>query len=313
MADVEVVRETRRRLGRVGVWLNKAVYGAVPADVERREIARIEALGYGSVWAGETLGGKDALVQHGLFLAASKTLVAGTGIANVWSRHGATAHAGAATLADAYPGRFVLGIGVGHPFQAEAAGVNEWRPLEKMRTYLDELDAGPPFPPGSPRLSVLPDAPYPRVLAAMNPRMMELARDRADGVQPFFVPVAHTAEARRVLGPGKLLIPQQTVLLEPDADKARAMLRETAGYGFRVPSYARNLARLGFGSDDIENASDRIIDAIYGHGDEKAIARRVAEHLDAGADHVLITPQATSLTGMVDLLERLAPAVLAES
>ncbi|MFC4913533.1 TIGR03620 family F420-dependent LLM class oxidoreductase [Actinomadura gamaensis] len=310
MTDVEVVRKTRRRLGRVGVWLNRAVYGAVPAEAERRELARIEALGYGSVWSGETIGGRDALVQHGLYLAHTERLVAGTGIANVWARHGATAHGGAVALADAYPGRFVLGLGVGHPFQAEAAGAREWRPLEKMRRYLDEIDAGAPFPPGFSRRPVVPDVPYPRVLAALNPRMMELARDRSDGVQPFFVPVAHTAEARRVLGPDKLLIPQLSVLLEPDPDRARATLRASAAYGFKVAAYARNLARLGYSADEIETPSDRILDALYGHGDEKAIARRVAEHLDAGADHVLVTPQAGTLTDMVDLLERLAPVLV---
>lgn len=310
MTDVEVVRETRRRLGRVGVWLNKQVYGPVPAADEMREVARVEALGYGSVWTGETVGGKDAFAQHALYLAATENIVVGTGIANVWARHGGTAHGGAATLADAYPGRFVFGVGAGHPYQAQATGVTDWKPLQKMRSYLDEMDAGTPLPPGFPARRLVSDAPYPRVLAALNPRMLELARDRADGVQPFFVPVAHTADARRVLGPDKLVIPQVSALLEPDPDAARTTLRAMASQGLKIPAYARNLARLGFGADEIETASDRVLDAVYAHGDEKAIAGRIAEHLDAGADHVLITPQATSLSGMVDLLERLAPALL---
>ncbi|MFC5186487.1 TIGR03620 family F420-dependent LLM class oxidoreductase [Actinomadura harenae] len=310
MVDADVVREARRRLGRVGVWLNKQVYGPVPAAEETREVARIEALGYGSVWTGETVGGKDAFAQHALYLAATEDLVVGTGIANVWARHGGTAHGGAATLADAYPGRFVFGIGAGHPYQAQAVGVAEWKPLQKMRSYLDEMDAGTPLPPGFPARRLVSDAPYPRVLAAINPRMLDLARDRADGVHTFFVPVAHTADARRVLGPDGLVIPQVSALIEPDPDVARATLRATASQGLRVAAYARNLARLGFSADEIENVSDRVLDAVYAHGDEKAIARRVAEYLDAGADHVLVTPSAGSLSGMVDELERLAPALL---
>ncbi|MEV5575919.1 TIGR03620 family F420-dependent LLM class oxidoreductase [Spirillospora sp. NPDC052269] len=309
-ADVDVVRETRRRLGRVGVWLNKQVHGPVSAADEMREVARIEALGYGSVWTGETVGGKDAFAQHALYLAATENLIVGTGIANVWARHGGTAHGGAATLADAYPGRFVFGLGAGHPYQAKATGVTDWKPLQKMRSYLDEMDAGTPLPPGYPARSLVSDAPYPRVLAAINPRMLELARDRAHGVHTFFVPVAHTADARRVLGPDGLVIPQVSVLLESDPDVARTTLRTTAAYGLKVPAYARNLARLGFDADEIDAASDRVLDAVYAHGDEKAIALRVAGHLDAGADHVLVTPQAASLSGMVDLLERLAPALL---
>ncbi|WP_026414993.1 TIGR03620 family F420-dependent LLM class oxidoreductase [Actinomadura oligospora] len=313
MMDVETVRETRRRLGRVGVWLNKQVYGPTSAAEEMREVARIEALGYGSVWTGETVGGKDAFAQHALYLAATENLVVGTGIANVWARHGGTAHGGSATLADAYPGRFVFGLGAGHPFQAQAAGATEWKPLKKMRAYLDEMDAGTPMPPGIPSRSLISEVPYPRVLAAINPRMLDLARDRADGVHTFFVPVAHTADARRVLGPDKLVIPQVSALLEPDPDAARATLRGLAGHGLAIPAYARNLERLGFAADELETAADRVLDAVYAHGDEGAIARRVAEHLDAGADHVLITPSAGSMSGMVDLLERLAPALLKET
>ncbi|MEU5884284.1 TIGR03620 family F420-dependent LLM class oxidoreductase [Spirillospora sp. NPDC047279] len=305
-----VVEEARRGLGRVGVWLMKARWGYVPAEVEREQIRRIEALGYGSVWGGETVGSKDAFVQHGVYLAATERLMAGTGIANAWSRHGATTQGAGAALAEAYPGRFVLGVGVGHPFQARSVGAAEWRPLGKMREYLDEMDAGVPAPPGAPKLSMLPDAPFPRVLAAIGPKMLGLARDRADGAQPFNITVEHTALAREILGPDKLLIPQHSVLLETDAVKARETLREGTRQGAAVRAYADNFRRLGYTEEDLTQASDRLIDATHAWGDEEAIARRIGEHLDAGADHVLVTPVADSLTAMVDELEKLTPALL---
>ncbi|GAA2635305.1 TIGR03620 family F420-dependent LLM class oxidoreductase [Actinomadura fulvescens] len=310
MGNDAVVRDARLRLGRVGVWLKKVAYGQVGADVERRAIARIEALGYGSVWAGETVGGKDTFAQHGLYLAVTRRMVVGTGIANVWARHGATLQGGAATLADAYPGRFILGVGVGHPFQAQSVGAHEWRPLRKMRDYLDEMNAGPPMPPGMAKISIVPDAPFPRVLAAIGPKMLALARDHADGAQPFHVPVEHTALAREILGPGKLLIPQHSVLLETDPATARGKLRESTRQGAGLRAYTDNFRRLGFTEEDLGQMSDRLIDATHAWGDEMAIARRIGEHLDAGADHVLITPVADDLPAMLGQLEKLAPALL---
>ncbi|MBO2449639.1 TIGR03620 family F420-dependent LLM class oxidoreductase [Actinomadura barringtoniae] len=302
----DVVGDARRRLGRVGVWLMKARYGVAPIEVTRRELARIEALGYGSVWAGETIGGREAFAEYGSYLAATERIVVGTGIANVWARPGVTMQAGGATLAEAYPGRFVLGIGVGHPFQAELAGATDWRPLSTMRRYLDEMDAGVPARPGA---ATVPTVPFPRVLAALGPKMLELARDRADGAHPFNTPVEHTAFAREILGADKLLIPQLSVLLETDPAVARAKLREGVAQGVQVKAYADNFRRLGYSEDEIAGRGDRLLDATRAWGDEEAIARRVGEHLDAGADHVLVTPVADDLVSAVDVLERLAAVV----
>lgn len=301
----------RERLGRTGVWLAPPTLAVTPADVERRAATRIEELGYGSLWSGETIGGKEAFAHHGILLAATRTLVIGTGIANLWARHGAAMHGGGATLAQAYPGRFVLGLGISHRPLVEHSGQSYDRPLRRMTAYLDQMDAA---------AAGAPPAPFPRVLGALRPRMLELARERTDGVQPFLVPVEHTARARRILGPDKLLIPHQAVVLDTDPVSARATARANlAARGLPSP-YANNLRDLGYDEDDLAGSlSDRLLDAIAVWGDETTIARRVQEHLDAGADHVLVHPLAGAGTvpdprpddvpATVEVLERLAPAL----
>lgn len=298
-APAQVVEAARKRLGRVGVWLAPRTLGVVAADVERVAAARIEALGYGSLWSGETIGGKETFAHHGVLLAATRTLVIGTGIANLWARHGATTHAGAATLAEAYPGRFVLGVGVSHPRLAERTGRHYGRPLRRMRDHLDQMDAAE----GSPRQG------FPRVLAALRPRMLELARDRADGAHTFLGPVEHTARARRILGPGKLLIPHQAVVVETDPSRARAVGRANFGKADPLSAYAENFRSLGYGDEDLDGGlSERLLDAVVAWGGESAIAKRVQEHLDAGADHVLLQPVTRE-----DLLTRPGPQDVADA
>ncbi|GAA4619605.1 TIGR03620 family F420-dependent LLM class oxidoreductase [Actinoallomurus vinaceus] len=290
------MEETRRRLGRFGVWIPPPTLLMTPVSVQRREFARIERLGYGSLWSGEPPStspgaGRDALVQHGLMLAATERIVVGTGIANIEMRDPVAMHTGAATLAEAYPGRFILGLG----------GQSGDRPLTRLGEYIDAMDAA------AERL--LPDVRYPRVLAALGPKAHRLAADRADGVHPFLQPVEHTANARAALGSGGLLIPHQIVVLDTDPAAARGGLRAMLRAGRRgVDSpYTRHYRRLGYGDEDLAgDRSDRLIDAILAWGDEKAIASRIRAHLDAGADHVLVHPLAANLPTMVDQLERLA-------
>lgn len=289
------VAETRRRLGRFGVWIPPAVLLATPVAVQRREFARIERLGYGSLWSGEPpstspAGGRDALVQHALMLAATERIVVGTGVANIGMRDPVAMHTGAATLAEAYPGRFILGLG----------GQSGDRPLSRLRDYLDAMDAA------AERL--LPDAHYPRVLAALGPKAHRLARERAHGVHPFLQPVAHTANARAAIGPDGLLIPHQVVVLDTDGESTRRRFRTMLGArGDGESPYTKHYRRLGYGDDDLAGGrSDRLIDAVLAWGDEAAIARRGHAHLDAGADHVLVHPLAADLPSLVDQLERLA-------
>jgi probable F420-dependent oxidoreductase len=297
-----IVEATRERLGKVGVWL----FGIdAPLDVLREQVPRIERLGYGSVWIGESIGKRDAFARSAVLLAETERIVVATGIANVHARHAATMQAGGATLAEAYPGRFILGVGIGHSFQAEQVG-HQWRPLAHLRDYLEQMDAEQAKNP--------PPVPFPRIVASLGPKMLELTRERSDGTHPFMSPVAHTAFAREALGPDKLVIPHQTVLLETDPARAR----ETALKGVEpaitapISPYHKNMRRFGYSDEELTQLADRAIDALVAWGDEPTIAKRVNDQLAAGADHVLVSPSTAplDLPAAVDQLERLAPALL---
>jgi probable F420-dependent oxidoreductase len=227
-----------------------------------------------------------------------------SGIANIWARDATATVAGANTLAEAYPGRFVLGLGVSHPPQLAPRGIEYRRPVATMRAYLEAMDGvgyeGP-----------LPEAPVPRILAALRPPMLELARDRTDGAHPYFVPPEHTRRAREILGPERLLAPEQAVLLETDPALARARARDHMAWYLTLPNYAENLRWLGFTDDDFgDGISDRLVDAVVAWGDEAAIRARVQAHLDAGADHVAVQPLAPDRGLGLDQLRALAPALL---
>ena len=301
MLTGDQVRTVRQHLGPVGVWLTAS--GPVTIDDERAAARRIEEFGYGSLWSGEVIGGREAFAYKAVLLAATDRLVAGTGIANVWARQPATMQGGAATLGAAYPGRFVLGVGVSHAPIVEHSGQKYEKPLAHMAHYLDGMDAAVAGTPATGR-------PVPRVLAALRPRMLELARDRADGAHPYFVPALHSARAREALGPDKLLIPERAVVLQTDAAEARRIAREHMERYLQLPNYVNNLRHLGYGDDDLAaGGSDRLVDAIVAWGDEEDIARRVREHLDGGADHVLLQPLG-ALPQALGQLEALAPALL---
>ena len=291
----------RERLGNVGVWL--AVLARTPFAEARAGAATIDELGYGSLWINEGFGTKEPMSHAALLLDATDRLVLGTGIANIWARDAAAANAAAATLGEAHPGRFVLGLGVSHQPMVDRRGHTYGRPLAAMRAYLDALDdapwAGPP-----------PAEPAPRVLAALRPRMVELAAQRAAGVHSYFVPVAHTERVREALGPDPLLIPELAVVLEGDPGRARERAREHASVYLGLPNYTNNLRDLGYAAADIAHgASDRLIDDVIAWGDDDAIAARVQAHLDAGADHVLIQPLGT-FEQALDQLRALGPALL---
>ncbi|MEV5715946.1 TIGR03620 family F420-dependent LLM class oxidoreductase [Amycolatopsis mediterranei] len=296
-----LIEDTRTRLGAIGAWLPSAPL-APPPDVERAATRRLADAGYRSVWSGEGPGTREVFAHFGDLLASVPDVVLGTGIANLWARRGATAQKGGATLAHAHPGRFVLGIGAGHAFQAAKLG-EDYRPIDRMRAYLSEMDAVEaenPWPVA-----------FPRVLAAVGPKMLELSRDHADGAHPFAQPVSHTPYAREVLGPDKLLIPQQTVLLGNREDARRSVRRRVAqSREYSVTVYLAGWKRLGYTETDIAGPSDRFVDDLVLWGDAPTIAKRLAEVLDAGADHVLLTPSAATFESAVDILAELAPAVL---
>ncbi|WP_329224236.1 TIGR03620 family F420-dependent LLM class oxidoreductase [Streptomyces canus] len=308
MTATDVIHSTRQRLGRVGIYLDTRLGGPLPpAEVQRQMLARIEGLGYGSAWTNEAIGGKDVFAQLGIWLAATERIVVGSGIANMWARPGRTMHGAAAVLADGYPGRFVLGIGTGKADQAAAVGLRYDRPLAQLRSYLDQMEA-PPLTIAPP-----PDAQYPRLLAAVGPKMLALAGERADGALPAAVPPEQIAAARKTLGPDKLLI--QMLATVPDTDRQRA--RDIARTIVRSiikraeSQYVYSLGRLGFTEEEVTSLDDGVLDALAVYGDETVIAKRVNKYLDAGADHVVISAPAPDLVAVTDHYARLAPAVLA--
>lgn len=195
---MSVVEAARRALGPVGVYVPVPFTRWVPMDEQREAVRRLERAGYRTAWCNEVIGGKDVLAQLAVLLAATERMTFGTGIANIWARAPQTAHGAAALLAEAYPDRLALGLGVGYPEQAAAVGREFGRPLSTMRAYLEGM-AEPPQMPGS-------DAAYPRILGAMGPKLLALAAEAADGAYPVGQPPEFTAEARRALGPDKLLV-----------------------------------------------------------------------------------------------------------
>jgi probable F420-dependent oxidoreductase len=267
-------------IGRVGIWtgvLDRAPYA------QGIEIANeIEALGYGAVWIPEAVG-KDPLVASALLLAGTTKLAAATGIANIYARDPISMAQGHKTLTEAFPNRFVLGLGVSHrPMVEGMRGHSYEKPIATMRSYLQGMDAatylGPP-----------PSTTPVRVLGALRDRMMGLSAELADGAHPYNVPPEHTAHARQILGPGKLLAPEVAVTLERDATKARELGRAHLAIYMNLPNYTNNLRALGFGDDDFaDGGSDRLIDALVGWGGIDRVASMVRAHHDAGADHVCI-------------------------
>lgn len=291
-------------IGRVGVW--HPMISKAPAEEARRAAATIESLGYGSLWVNEGMGSKEPLVMSAVLLAATRRIAVGTGIANLWVRDATAMAAGAAALGDAFPDRFLLGIGVSHAPLVTGRGHDYAKPLAAMRTYLEAMDQADQTLP-------VPPTPAPRVLAALRPKMMELSRDLADGAHSYFVPPEHTAQARRILGTGPLLIPEQAVVLESDPARAREIARAHMSHYLTLPNYLNNLRTLGFTDEDFAGGgSNRLADAIVAWGDADAITERVRAHLDAGADHVVIQPLspdtpdlAHALTQLTDLAQPL--------
>jgi probable F420-dependent oxidoreductase len=240
-----------------------------------------------------------------LLLAASERLMVATGIANIWARDAVAAINGANTLNEAYEERFLLGLGVSHAPSVSSRGHDYAKPLTAMRTYLEAIDE---HAYGAPS----PEHPSPVLLAALRSKMLELARRRTAGAHPYFVPPTHTAKARAILGPVPLLAPEQAVVLETDAIRARELGRRHMAVYLGLPNYVNNLRVLGYDDADFaDGGSDRLVDAIVAWGDEEAIARRVREHLDAGADHVAIQAYAESANKALAQLEQLAPTLVA--
>jgi probable F420-dependent oxidoreductase len=256
-------------IGKFGIWTSYRPFGIQRAA----EAARLaEQLGYGTWW----VGGSPHVPDIRPILDATSALVAATGILNVWSNDpGETAAADAALRAD-FPDRFMLGIGIGH-----SEATSEYRrPVTTMRAFLDGLDESPSPPPAGERC-----------LAALGPRMLDLAAARTAGTHPYFVPVEHTRWARQRLGPGKLVAPEMACVVDTDPARAKAVARRYARPYLGMRNYTQNLLRFGFTEGDLAGGgSDRLIDAIIPQGSAGQLAEVVRAHLDAGADHVCLQP-----------------------
>jgi probable F420-dependent oxidoreductase len=275
-------------LGRIGVWSRALRYHpdrAAAADA----VAELEALGYGAAWLPDT--GGDVLGDVRGVLEATASIAVATGILNIWMHVAEDVARGTAGLHRHHPGRFVLGLGASH---GPIVGERYARPLSTMRAYLDELDSGDP-----------PVAPDRRVLAALGPRMLELARDRAAGAHPYLVTPEHTRWAREILGPDRTLAVEQSVALDGGLDDARAFVADYLG----LPNYVASLKRLGYGEQDLQG-SDRLARDLVAFGDEEAIAARVGEHFEAGADHVCIQVIGMGDAFALEQWRRLADALI---
>jgi probable F420-dependent oxidoreductase len=282
---------------RIGQTSIHCVHDSLTARETVALAKRVEAAGYGALWIAETFG-REVFAHAAHLLDNTDTLVVGMGIANIYARDPKAMVAGQLALAEQSGGRFLLGVGVSHALiVSEMRGHDYGKPIATMRKYLETMTAGAavyqaPMPAERPKT----------ILAALRPKMLELAGTLADGAIPTWVPPEHSARAREVLGPDKLLCPLQYVMLETDPAKARAAARVHCGLSMSLPNYQENLKWLGFTSEDFENGgSDRLVDAIIAWGDEAAIRARIQAHLDAGADHVCIGPLSAEPRAMMDI------------
>jgi len=289
-------------LGKVGIW-----YGGIDAltTSEAVECAQlIESLGYGALWVAEAVG-RDPFVSASVLLAGTKQLKLATGIANIYARDPMTMRAGQLTLAEAFPGRFLLGIGVSHGHLVAKVRQHDYsKPYSYMVEYLERMSkalymAKKPADDGG------------LLLAALGPKMLELSVSNANGAHPYFTTPEHTKISRDIMGNDAMLAPEQMVVLETDPTEARRIARAGMKIYLGLPNYYNNLARLGFTEDDWTNGgSDRLVDAIVAWGTEEQIAARVKQHHDAGADHVCVQILQDGATAPTAQLKRLAPALL---
>jgi len=280
-----MTQQLRERLGRFGIW-------RAASQVTPDLAARVERLGYGTLWLGASPAGDLEIASD--LLEATSMLMVGTSIVNIWQDDAATVARSYARIEASHPGRFVLGVGAGH-----REAVNEYAsPYEKLATYVGRLQAD--------------HVPADRiVLAALGPKVLALARDRTAGAIPYLVPLDHTRLARKILGPDRLLAPEHKVVLDPDPASARAVGRKRVQNPYlHLVNYTSNLRRLGFTDDDLAGGgSERLIDALVARGRPDQVAAQLTAHLDAGADHVgvqLLTENDADLVpGYADLASAL--------
>ena len=269
-------------IGRYGIWTFNL--DLVPSAQAVEHVSELDELGFGAVWVPEAVG-REAFTNAALLLRGGSDIVVATGIASIWARDAMAAGAAHKTVSEAYPGRFLLGLGVSHgPLVEAIRGHDYTKPFSAMQAYLDGMDQ-------SLFMAVEPSVEPQRVLAALGPKMLGLARDKAAGAHPYFVPPEHTLFARQILGDGPLLAVEQAVVFDTDPTSARKKARTHTRTYTDLPNYANNLKRLDptLTDDDFANGgSNRLVDTVVAWGDMDTVLARVQAHHDAGADHVCI-------------------------
>lgn len=288
-------------IGKLGCW---TWVDNLSAGESADFAGRLEEWGYGVLWIPEAVG-REPFSYFGYLAAQTEKLVFATGITSIYARDATTLRAAQQGLAELSGGRFILGLGVSHaPMVTGVRGHEYGKPVTTMRKTLQAIKKAYYVGPA-------PAEEAPIVIAALRPRMLALAAEMCRGAHPFNVPPEHSARAREILGEDAWLCPEQKVILETDPSKARAVARENLATYIKLPNYVNSWRWLGFEEGDFEKGgSDRLIDALFAWGDEKAIGERLQAHYDAGADHVCIQPLRTDGQGGPDLkvLEIFAPA-----
>ena len=288
-------------LGRVGVWSGRLQ--RMPVGALREAAAEIDEAGFGALWIPESPGGRDVLTYAAVTLAATRTIPVATGIAIIWVRDPTAAASAARTLDEAFPGRFVLGIGVSHRSTAVLRGHQYDGPLRAMGAYVEAMRTAP--------YDGYPNDLPPVLLAALGPKMLALAATATAGAHPFLAPVHHTARAREILGSDPFLGPELGVIPTADPDAARATGRSFMERFLVWPNYRRHLERLGYDDADLAGGgSDRLIDDVFAWGSDDRIRSRIDAHLDAGADHVAVQIIPVGDGDWFDELRRLTPVLL---
>jgi probable F420-dependent oxidoreductase len=289
----------RDKLATPGIWyFTDGMSAGEAADFA----GSIEALGYSTLWLPDTIG-RDPFAHIAWLASQTETLTFATGIASIFHRHPGPMKQVAHTLGEQSGGRFILGLGVSHgPMVAGLRGLDYSKPLTKMREYLAAMDAQPFRGPA-------PEEPVPVVLAALGPKMLELAATASDGAHPYWTTPTHTAHAREIIGPDALLCVEQKVCLSTDSAAAREAARAAISVYADLPNYRNNWKRLGFTDDEIQHRDTRFIDAVVVWGDEDRVRAGIKAHYDAGASHVCIQPLSTESPITLDrhALEVLAP------
>lgn len=268
-------------LGQLGVWYFTDAMSATDAATTAK---RIEDLGYSTLWLPETVG-RNPFAHAAWLLANTTSLVIATGIANIYHREPGVTLAAQHTLAEQSNDRFLLGLGVSHkPLVEGLRGLTYGKPVSTMREYLQKMKASPYTAPRS-------SEPPKTVIAALGPKMLELAAEAADGAHPYFTSPSHTKMARETMGDDAWLCVEQKVIMESDPDKARAAARRAAATYQGLPNYRNNWLRMGLSEADIsDDGSDKFIDTTFAWGDQNAIQERIDEHFQAGANHVCVQP-----------------------